>query len=118
MEEIVEYLHWITAIACKMYLENKPEAKILFEAVRRIAKQINNERSFGIQIFATAFVDPMSDFILSNYPWALIYDSGSKSKYVVSVNISGSGQNVILVPESFGSHVPITLSSEALDPCS
>ena len=83
MEEIVEYLHWIASIACKMYLENKPEAKILFEAVRRIAKQINNERSFGIQIFATAFVDPMSDFILSNYPWALIYDSGSKSKYVV-----------------------------------
>lgn len=81
LREINEYLHWIVAIACKLWLDDrKSEAKVLFEATRRISKQLFKltPNVFGIHIFATAFINPNSDLITSNYPWALIYHTGDK----------------------------------------
>ena len=69
-EDTKRYLHWITAIACKLWLENRKEAIVLFEAVRRLAEL---HGLLGIETLSAAFVNPMNDFAVSSYPWALIH---------------------------------------------
>lgn len=97
-KETTEYLHWITAIACKFWIDDeKNEAKILFEATRRIASQLHKSTPnvIGIHIFATAFVNPNNDLIVSNYPWALICYLGN-DEYLVRLIIHRCTDNTLL----------------------